>query len=78
MRVPLILSYRLTLSQLKLRKAGALQAKSHLKPWDKNTRETARNYLNYISFSRTGLIDQLLFEGFTAPEAEYGVTQNRY
>jgi len=27
------------------------------------------------SFSRSGLIDQLLFEGFTPEQAKYGVSQ---
>ena len=26
-----------------------------------------------VLFSRSGLIDQLVFEGFTRPQAEYGV-----
>jgi hypothetical protein len=38
-----------------------------------NARESAQNYLNAMSFSRSGLIDQLLFEGFSQAEAEYGV-----
>jgi Host cell surface-exposed lipoprotein len=33
--------------------------------------------LNYSSFSRSGLIAQLKFEGFTAQQAEYGVNTNR-
>ena len=39
----------------------------------KNARESAENYLDSMSFSRSGLIDQLLFEGFSQAEAEYGV-----
>lgn len=31
-----------------------------------------------MAFSRSGLIDQLEFEGFTADEAEYGVTAVGY
>ena len=38
-----------------------------------NARESAQSYLNYSAFSRSGLIDQLLFEGFSRAEAEYGV-----
>ena len=38
-----------------------------------NARESAQNYLNAMSFSRSGLIDQLVFEGFSQAEAEYGV-----
>jgi hypothetical protein len=29
--------------------------------------------LNISAFSKSGLIDQLLFEGFTQAQAEYGV-----
>ncbi|MBV1755875.1 MAG: Ltp family lipoprotein [Methanobacterium sp.] len=35
----------------------------------------AENYLNTMPFSRSGLIEQLEFEGFTRQEAEYGVDQ---
>ena len=38
-----------------------------------NAREKAESYLNSSSFSRSGLIDQLLYEGFSQAEAEYGV-----
>ena len=38
-----------------------------------NARESAQSYLDSQAFSRTGLIDQLLFEGFSQAEAEYGV-----
>ena len=37
-----------------------------------NARESAQNYLNAMSFSRSGLIDQLVFEGFSQADAEYG------
>jgi hypothetical protein len=40
----------------------------------KNARESAQSYLDSMSFSRSGLIDQLLFEGFSQAEAEYGVS----
>jgi hypothetical protein len=40
---------------------------------EKNAVKKAINYLNYMSFSKTGLIDQLEYEGFTKTEAEYGV-----
>jgi len=38
-----------------------------------NARESAQSYLDSQSFSRTGLIDQLVYEGFSQAEAEYGV-----
>jgi hypothetical protein len=31
-----------------------------------------------MSFSRSGLIDQLLYEGFTRDQAEYGVSEAGY
>jgi hypothetical protein len=37
-----------------------------------NARESAQSYLDSQSFSRSGLIDQLLFEGFSQADAEYG------
>ena len=36
-------------------------------------RESARSYLNFTSFSRSGLIDQLEFEGYSTSDATYGV-----
>lgn len=38
-----------------------------------NALEKALSYLNYTSFSRSGLIDQLEYEGFSTEEATYGV-----
>lgn len=40
---------------------------------EQNARLSAESYIAFSAFSRTGLIDQLLFEGFTQAEAEYGV-----
>lgn len=37
-----------------------------------NAREKAADYLDYESFSRTGLIKQLKYEGFSQKDAEYG------
>ena len=34
----------------------------------------AADYLEYTSFSREGLIDQLMYDGFTREQAEYGVS----
>jgi hypothetical protein len=39
----------------------------------KNARQKAADYLDYTSFSRKGLIDQLAYEGFTQQDAAYGV-----
>ena len=38
-----------------------------------NARRVAEDYLAYSSFSRKGLIDQLIFEGFDRSDAAYGV-----
>lgn len=38
-----------------------------------NAIRSAESYLKYSSFSRTGLIDQLEFEGFTPVQARFGV-----
>lgn len=38
-----------------------------------NARESARSYLDFAAFSREGLINQLVFEGYSEADAEYGV-----
>lgn len=38
-----------------------------------NVVKTARNYLNFMSFSRKGLIEQLVYEGYSTESAEYAV-----
>ena len=38
-----------------------------------NARQKAAEYLKYTSFSRSGLIGQLEYEGFTLQDATYGV-----
>ena len=38
-----------------------------------NAKKSATSYLRYSSFSRTGLIGQLEFEGFSTADATYGV-----
>lgn len=38
-----------------------------------NAIDSAQNYLRFTGFSRTGLIDQLEFEGFSTEEATFGV-----
>jgi hypothetical protein len=40
---------------------------------ERNAVKKAGSYLRYTSFSRTGLIDQLVYEGFSSADAEYGV-----
>lgn len=38
-----------------------------------NARKSAANYLKFMTFSRSGLIQQLQFEGFSIGESTYGV-----
>ncbi len=38
-----------------------------------NARESAESYLRYMSFSRSGLIEQLEFEGYSTADATYAV-----
>lgn len=40
---------------------------------EENAIESAESYLEVSSFSRSGLKDQLMYEGFTAEQATYGV-----
>ena len=41
--------------------------------WNKQAAAAAQSYLDMSSFSRDGLIQQLMFDGYTRPQAEYGV-----
>jgi len=43
--------------------------------WKQQAAKAAEAYLDYSSFSRSGLIDQLKFEGYTQAQAEYGVSK---
>ncbi len=38
---------------------------------ERNALRTAQNYLSFMGFSYTGLIDQLKYEGYSAAEAKY-------
>ena len=38
-----------------------------------NAKRSARNYLGVLAFSRSGLIEQLEYEGFSTADAIYGV-----
>ena len=40
---------------------------------ESNARKKAASYLEYSAFSRSGLMTQLLYEGFTEAQASYGV-----
>lgn len=44
-------------------------------PGMENAVATARDYLDYTSFSLQGLIEQLEYEGFSTAEATYGATE---
>ncbi|WP_223805900.1 Ltp family lipoprotein [Ornithinibacillus gellani] len=37
--------------------------------------KAGKNYLDYTHFSRLGLIEQLMFEGFSNEQATYAVDQ---
>ena len=41
---------------------------------EKNARRSAESYVSFSSFSQSGLINQLLYEGYSQEEAEYAVT----
>jgi Host cell surface-exposed lipoprotein len=43
--------------------------------WNEQAAMSAESCLESGSFSRSGLIEQLEFEGFTPAQAEYGVQQ---
>jgi hypothetical protein len=42
--------------------------------WNEQAAKKAADYLDVSAFSRSGLIDQLEFEGFTTAQAQYGVS----
>lgn len=46
--------------------------------WNEQAAQKAQDYMDFSSFSRSGLIDQLLYEGFTQEQAEYGVSAVGY
>jgi hypothetical protein len=46
--------------------------------WNEQAAKKAKTYLDFSSFSRQGLKEQLEFEGFTNEQAEYGVTAVGY
>ncbi|WP_373483058.1 Ltp family lipoprotein [Acetobacterium sp.] len=46
--------------------------------WNEQAAKKTKSYLDFTSFSRDGLIDHLLYEGFTSDQAEYGVTAVGY
>ena len=50
--------------------SGSSYAPTH---GEQNALNRANDYLEFMSFSRSGLIDQLEFEGYTTSEAEYAV-----
>lgn len=48
-------------------------APSSISSSQSNALSSANNYLNFMSFSRSGLIDQLEYEGFSTEDATYAV-----
>jgi host cell surface-exposed lipoprotein len=53
--------------------AGSYSAAKKESVAQRNARGMAATYLKYSSFSHSGLIAQLKFEGFTTAQAKYGV-----
>ncbi|MDJ0361919.1 Ltp family lipoprotein [Rhodococcus sp. H29-C3] len=43
--------------------------------WNEQAALSAQYYLDYTAFSRQGPVDQLIYEGFTPEQAQYGVNQ---
>ena len=43
--------------------------------WNQQAALKAEEYLGYTSFSRQGLVEQLLYADFTPQQAEYGASQ---
>lgn len=39
---------------------------------EKNARRSAENYIGIMAFSRDGLVEQLVYDGYTEDEAAYG------
>ena len=46
--------------------------------WNEQAAQKAQEYLDFMAFSREELIGQLVFEGFSQSEAEYGATAVGY
>jgi Host cell surface-exposed lipoprotein len=46
--------------------------------WNEQAAKAAESYLDSSSFSRSGLIEQLEYEGYTHQQAVYGVSQTGY
>ena len=57
-------------------KKDAVVAVNAIKPnWRKEAVESAQSYLDLSGFSRSGLIDQLEYEGFTPAQANYAANK---
>lgn len=46
--------------------------------WSEQAAKKAKEYIDYTSFSRQGLIDQLIYEGFSQEQAEHGASAVGY
>jgi hypothetical protein len=42
--------------------------------WNEQAAKKAASYLSFMAFSRSGLVDQLLFDGFSQEQADYGAS----
>ena len=58
--------------------AQAVSVIGEFNDWNEQAAKVAESYINHSSFSRSGLIDQLQYEGFTKDQAEYGATAVGY
>lgn len=54
-------------------KAGKTKTEVKETSGQANAREAAANYLDFTGFSHKGLVKQLVFEGYSQKDAEYGV-----
>lgn len=46
--------------------------------WNEQAAKKAKEYMKIMSYSKTGLIEQLKYEGFTSDQAEYGASSVGY
>jgi len=51
---------------------------SHETMGQSNAAKKGKSYLDLMAFSRSGLITQLEYDGFTSEQASYGATANGY
>lgn len=67
-----------TTAEAVVEEAATEDAEPTLTISQRNAIGSAESYLSFMVFSRSGLIDQLVYEGFSHSEAEHGVTAVGY